>query len=78
MEKEDSIQADAGAPALSEKFNSALEQAMTLCMCGQSHSQRTCEHEWGGWREIDGGRGGERFCQKCGLGAMAHSLSLDW
>lgn len=31
-------------------------------------------HEWGGWREFDDGRGGERFCQKCGLGAMGHSL----
>jgi len=33
-----------------------------------------CKHEFGGWREIDGGRGGERFCQKCGLGAMAATM----
>lgn len=53
------------------------EQEITLIKCGcGSHNQ--CDHEWGGWREFDDGRGGERFCQKCGLGAMAHSLSLDW
>lgn len=35
----------------------------------------TCEHVWGGFRQFDDGNGGESFCQKCGLGAMAHSLS---
>ena len=48
---------------------------ITICMCG---GRSKCEHEWGGWREIDDGRGGEQVCKKCGLGAMAHSLSLDW
>jgi hypothetical protein len=33
-----------------------------------------CDHEWAGWREFEDGRGGERVCKKCGLGAMAHSL----
>jgi hypothetical protein len=33
-----------------------------------------CEHEFGGWREIDGGLGGEQFCQKCGTGMMAWSM----
>jgi len=51
--------------------------AITLIQCGCG-AHNKCEHEWGGWREIDGGRGGEQFCQKCGLGAMAHTLSLDW
>lgn len=37
-----------------------------------------CEHEWGGWREFEDGRGGEQVCKKCGLGAMAHTLSLDF
>lgn len=37
-----------------------------------------CEHEWGGWRDFEDGRGGERFCQKCGLGAMANTLSQDF
>lgn len=38
-----------------------------LCRDGQ-------KHDWQGWREIDGGRGGERVCSKCGMGAMEHSL----
>ena len=33
-----------------------------------------CEHEFGGWRDFDDGRGGEQFCQKCGLGAMNWSM----
>ncbi|UIJ43753.1 hypothetical protein LZK98_11690 [Sphingomonas cannabina] len=36
-----------------------------------------CEHDFQGWREFDDGRGGERVCTKCGLGAMAYTLSLD-
>jgi hypothetical protein len=34
-----------------------------------------CEHVFDGWRVFDDGHGGEKFCQKCGLGAMAHTLS---
>jgi hypothetical protein len=37
----------------------------------------TCQHDFRGWRMFDDGRGGERVCTKCGLGAMAHTLSLD-
>ncbi len=33
-----------------------------------------CKHEFGGWRDFEDGSGGEQFCQKCGLGAMAHSM----
>ena len=36
-----------------------------------------CEHEFSGWREFEcdgGGGGGEQFCQKCGAGAMGHSM----
>lgn len=54
----------------------AHQPAITLCVCGGHHKE--CEHEWGGWREHSDGRGGEQFCQKCGLGAMAHSLRNDW
>jgi len=36
-----------------------------------------CDHEWGGWHAFDDGRGGETFCQKCGLGAMSHSLAME-
>lgn len=35
-----------------------------------------CAHDFQGWREFDDGRGGERVCTKCGIGAMAHTLSL--
>jgi hypothetical protein len=33
-----------------------------------------CDHDFQGWREIDGGLGGERVCTKCGMGAMTYSL----
>jgi hypothetical protein len=33
-----------------------------------------CEHQFDGWREFDGGRGGEKVCNLCGMGAMGHSL----
>jgi hypothetical protein len=37
-----------------------------------------CQHEWGGWRDItdEEGRvcGGEQFCQRCGMGSMAHGM----
>jgi len=35
-----------------------------------------CDHAFSGWREHPDGLGGEQFCQKCGLGAMDHTLSL--
>lgn len=37
-----------------------------------------CDHDFQGWRKFKDGRGGERVCAKCGLGAMAHTLSLDF
>ena len=33
-----------------------------------------CKHDFQGWREFADGRGGERVCTKCGMGAMAHSM----
>jgi len=42
------------------------------------HETPRCEHEFSGWREFEDGNGGERFCQKCGLGAMAHTLRECW
>jgi hypothetical protein len=36
-----------------------------------------CKHDFQGWRVFDDGRGGEQVCTKCGMGAMAHTLSLD-
>ena len=37
-----------------------------------------CEHDFKGWREFEDGTGGEQVCTKCGNGAMAHTLSLDF
>lgn len=37
-----------------------------------------CQHDFQGWREFSDGRGGEQVCTKCGMGAMAHTLSLDF
>jgi hypothetical protein len=34
----------------------------------------SCEHDFQGWREFDGGHGGEQVCSKCGMGAMDHTL----
>lgn len=36
-----------------------------------------CEHNFAGWRVFEdgnGGGGGETFCQRCGMGALAHTL----
>lgn len=38
------------------------------------HAALICEHSFQGWREFDDGNGGERFCSKCGLGAMSYDL----
>ncbi len=35
-----------------------------------------CEHQFSGWREFDDGLGGETFCQRCGMGAMAHDIRV--
>ncbi len=37
-----------------------------------------CEHEFSGWREFEDGSGGEQFCQRCGMGAMAHTVNTCW
>lgn len=40
------------------------------------------DHEFTGWREIrnDAGQvcGGETVCKHCGIGAMEHTLALDF
>ncbi len=38
------------------------------------HVEPKCEHEFHGWRDHDDGHGGEQYCKKCGIGAMAASL----
>ena len=34
-----------------------------------------CDHDWDGWRDFP--TGGERFCTKCGMGAVHHSLTYE-
>lgn len=38
------------------------------------HEVPTCQHDFVGWREFEDGRGGERVCKHCGMGAMEHTL----
>ena len=49
------------------EINEAIERAL-------SKLPPPCDHAFGGWREFEDGRGGEQFCQHCGLGAMAWSM----
>lgn len=44
------------------------------CYCGCPEGP--CEHLFQGWREFSDGNGGEQFCERCGLGAMAHVLHM--
>lgn len=37
-----------------------------------------CKHDFQGWRDFEDGNGGEQVCTKCGMGAMAHTLSIDF
>jgi len=43
---------------------------------GSMPAPPACEHAFEGWREFEDGNGGERMSKHCGLGAMAHTLSL--
>jgi hypothetical protein len=47
------------------------------CYCGCLNGG-PCQHEFDGWRVFADGRGGERVCQRCGMGAMAHTLATCW
>ena len=53
------------------------DEEITLAICGMK-SQPPCEYDFKGWREFEDGNGGETVCTKCGMGAMAYTLSLDF
>lgn len=60
-----------------EKPNNSAEPTLPVIQVFTDSSwcnDGTPNHDWQGWREFDGGRGGERVCAKCGMGAMHHSL----
>lgn len=41
------------------------------------HHRKPCEHSWDRWEDFADGNGGTMVCGKCGLTAIAHTLSLD-
>ena len=47
------------------------------CACGD---KGPCEHDFKGWRDIyddqDNVCGGEAVCERCGMGAMSHSIKI--
>ncbi|HQF32014.1 MAG TPA: hypothetical protein PLJ34_11275 [Hyphomicrobiales bacterium] len=45
------------------------------CACAEGGP---CEHDFSGWRDFDDGRGGEKVCSRCGMGAMSHTLHTCW
>jgi len=49
--------------------------ALCYCACADGGP---CEHQFAGWREFEDGLGGEQFCQRCGMGAMSHSMHTAW
>lgn len=57
---------ETAATALGPDFEESLRKL--FIHIAENH----CDHEFSGWREFE--NGGEQFCQKCGLGAMAHSM----
>jgi len=48
---------------------------VTISIC---QTREPCNHNFQGWRQFDDGCGGETVCSKCGIGAMAYTLSLDF
>lgn len=54
---------------------------VTMFACPPEASAKTCEpfddpraHDFTGWQEFDGGRGGTTVCSRCGISAFAHSM----
>ena len=56
----------------SEPLRSNFDTSACYCTCGSEN--HVCEHTFKGWREFEDGRGGEQVCERCGMGAMSHSL----
>lgn len=58
-------------------FNPELagQSGVKFAMCGEPLAP--CEHDFQGWRSFEDGNGGEQVCAKCGIGALAYSLTLD-
>jgi hypothetical protein len=57
-------------------FHASFGGGTASCYCACPDGP--CEHQFDGWREFDDGLGGEQFCQRCGMGAMSHSMHTSW
>lgn len=59
----------------------ADEKDVTYFACPPEAAKKTCEpfedpkaHDFTGWQEFDGGRGGTTVCSRCGISAFSHSM----
>lgn len=57
-------------PGLADVIKHRLDRLNSIFI----HVEPKCEHELHGWRDHADGHGGEQYCKKCGMGAMAISL----
>lgn len=56
-----------------DKMSHNFNDNSCYCACADGGP---CEHNFQGWREFPEGNGGETFCQRCGMGAMSHSMHV--
>lgn len=58
-----------------EPIHSSFDPNACYCACGNGGP---CEHNFQGWQDIEDESsnicGGETVCERCGMGAMSHSL----
>ena len=54
----------------SDQVQLSFDPNSCYCVCPDG----PCEHDFQGWRSFEDGSGGETVCQRCGMGAMHHSL----
>ena len=63
--------------AVREVMHTSFDPDACYCACAEGGP---CEHDFPGWRDIEDedGRvcGGETVCNRCGMGAMSHSLRI--
>lgn len=57
------------------------KEPVTFFRCPPEQAKGTCEpfddprsHDFQGWVEFDGGRGGTTVCTRCGISAFSHSM----
>ena len=55
-----------------DAFKAAVMALLPRDNCEPYHDPRS--HDFKGWVEFDGGRGGTTVCTRCGITSFAHSL----